>query len=349
MISRATYCTREDVLAALHILQSPRMFSRVDAAIESATMAIDARCHRTFHPTIATKLFLWPDPSSSARAWRLWLDANDLVSVSALTSGADTITSFFLEPQRYGPPYTRLEIDTSSQDGFSAGSTNQRAISITGTWGYGNDVVAAGTLEEAISSTTATTLTVTDGSLVGVGDLLLLGAERMIVTGRSSATTGQTLQTPMTASSANTSCAVTTGSAYHIGEVLTLDTEQMLITDITSNTLTVERAVNSTVLAAHTGSTIFSPRTLTVVRGANGTTAATHLDAATVFRSKPPALVSALAAGEAIVEVQQGAAGYARTAGSGDNERSVGAGPGLSDLREQVYAAHGRKTRMRVV
>lgn len=350
MLSRATYCTREDVLSVLQVLQTPRAYPQVDRAIESATDNIDRRCHRTFHPTTATRYFPWPDANSSAVSWRFWLDDNELGgALTTLTSGGTTITSYFLEPQAAGPPYNRIEINTASTAAFSTGSTHQRAIVVTGPFGYSTATQAATALAGALASTSATTLAVADGSQVGVGDLLVIDSERLIVTGRSALTSAQTLQTPMTASAANTSCAVTTGTAFHIGEVITLDTEQMLITEITGNTLTVERAVNSSVLATHAGSTIYAPRTLTVVRGANGTTAATHLDAAPVLRSWVPAPVRSLAIAESIVELQQGGAGYARTAGSGENERVIGAGAGLSDLRDQVETGFRRKVRIRVV
>lgn len=348
MLSHATYCTREDVLSALQQLQQPRAYPQIDRALESATANIDNYCNRTFHPTIATKLFPWPDANSSARSWRLWLDSNELISATAVTSGGLAVTSYFLEPQRYGPPYTRLEIDLGSSQSFSSGATEQRAISIAGLWGYNDVTQAAGVLSGAIVSTSAGTLTVSDGSLLGVGDLILVDTERMVITGRTQVSTGQTLQTPLTASNANTAVAVSTGSAYHVGEVITLDTEAMLITDIAGNTLSVERSVNATVLASHTGSTIFSPRTLSVIRGANGTTAATHLDATAIRRTAVPPPIKSLAVAESLVEVQQGLAGYALTAGSGDNERSIGAGPGLADLRNQVGGLV-RSARMRAV
>ena len=348
MLSHATYCTREDILSALQQMQQPRAYAQIDRAIETATENIDDYCNRTFHPTIATRTFDWPDRSSSARSWRLWLDATELISATAITSGGAPITSYFLEPQRYGPPYTHLEINLSSAQGFTAGATEQRAISITGLWGHSDVTQAAGALSGAVVSTSAGTITVTDGSLLGVGDLILVDTERMVITGRTQVSTGQTLQTPLTATASSTAVAVTTGSAFHIGEVVTLDTEAMLITDVIGNTLSVERSVNSTVLASHTGSTIYAPRTLSVIRGANGTTAATHLDAVAVRRTVVPSPIKSLAVGEALVEVQQALAGYARTAGSGDNTRPIGAGPGLNDLRDQVRGLC-RMARIRVV
>lgn len=353
MLSRATYCTREDVLSVLQLLQSPRSAPQVDRAIESATVSIDKRCHRSFHPTTATRKFPWPDANSSAASWRFWLNDHELADTpTTVTSGGVTLTvdtDYFLEPQPSGPPYTHLQINTGGSATFSVGASFQRSVVITGKFGFTAATQAATTLAGAISSTSATTLAVADGSQVGVGDLLLIESERLIVTGRAALTSGQTLQTPMTAAASNTSCAVSTGSAFHIGEVVTLDTEQMLITEITGNTLIVERAVNATVLATHTGSTIYVPRTLTVTRGTNGTTAATHADLTAVSRSVVPAPVRSLAIAEALVELQQGAAGYARTAGSGENERVIGSGPGLSDLRDQVETGFRRKVRARAV
>jgi hypothetical protein len=336
MLSHATYCTREDVLSTLQQLAQPRAYPQIDRAIETATENIDQRCNRTFLPYTAQLYFDWPDRSSSARSWRLWLDANELISATTVTSGGTAITSYLLEPQKYGPPYTHLEIDLRSSQGFSAGPSEQRAISITGLWGYADTTQAAGALSGAVVSTSATALTVSDGSLVGVGDLLLIDTERLVITGRSQVSTGQTLQTPLTASAAGTSVVVTTGSAYHVGETILLDAEAMAIVDIAGNTLLVERSVNGTVLATHTGSTIYSPRTLSVIRGANGSTAATHLDAAAIRRNTVPSQIRSLAVAESLVEVQQGLAGYARTAGSGDNARTIGSGPGLNDLRDQV-------------
>lgn len=350
-ISRATYCTREDVIAVLGQAASPRAYTRIDRAIESATTSIDARVHRTFHPTTATRYFDWPDESSAAVAYRLWLDANDLLSVITLTSGGTTIppAGYLLEPQKYGPPYTHLELNTSTQYGFSTGSTNQRAIAITGVWGFTAQVESAAVLT-ATATATAATVTVSNGARLGVGDLLTIDAERLTVTGRTWADTGKTITAGLTASSAVQAVSVTAGTDFAEGETILIDSEQLLITAIAANTLICERAVNSSVLGVHTlGAAIYSPRTLTVARAANGTTAGIHSTTSTVYRALVPGNVQALAVGEALVEVQQVDAGYARTAGSGDNERVIGAGAGLGDLRDQVETAYRRKVRSRAV
>lgn len=351
MLTRATYCTREDVLGVLGQAQTARIVPAVDRAIASATASIDSRCHQYFHPVQAARSFTWPDPSSTAVSWRIWMDANPLLSVTSIVSGGAPVDvgDVFLEPQAYGPPYTCIEINTGTSSSFSSDNTGQRAVVVTGRWGYTDDVETVTTLASAISTTTATTLTVADGAQVGVGNLLLVDTERMIVTGRALVTTATTLSSPLTASAADRTMVVANPLAYGIGEVLTLDAEQVLVTDRLAAALLVERAVNSTVLATHTGSTIYAPRQLQVIRGANGTTAATHLNAASVAVSVVPGPIRSLAVGEAIVEVQQATAGYARTAGSGDNERVIGSGAGLNDLRNQVERGYARKGRMRAV
>jgi hypothetical protein len=61
-----------------------------------------------------------------------------------------------------------------------------------------------------------------------------------------------------------------------------------------------------------------------------------------------PPLVRSLSLAEAINLLQQDQAAWARTVGSGDNEREAG-GRALRDLRDQAYTAHGRKARSRAV
>ena len=135
----AWFATREDVMRALDVKLTARNTRQIDRALESASRDVESLCHRTFAPTVATKSFDWPN-GQRARPWRLWLDANDLISVTTLTSGGTTIASsdYFLEPNQYGPPYSRLEIDLDSSAAFSSGDTHQRAIVVTGLWGYTN-------------------------------------------------------------------------------------------------------------------------------------------------------------------------------------------------------------------
>lgn len=344
------YATREDVKDALDFAETARANWRVDRAVETASRNIENNlCNRVFYPTNATRYKDWPN-LATARSWRLWLDRDELISLTTLVSGGTTITSAaLLEPINTGPPYSRIELSLASAFGFSSGTTFQRAVAITGVFGYQLDEEQAATLVGAIATAGAATCVVSNSARIGIGSLLRVDTERMIVTDRAMVSTGQSLQAPaLTASNANTSLNVTTGSAFAVDELLLLDSERMKIVDIAGNVLTVRRAVDGSVLATHNASTIYAPRTLTLSRGALGTTAATHADLAAVQRFKFPGPVVSLTIAEALTELGQTVAGYARVVGSGDNQREA-RGTGLKDLRDQVYNSYGRQVRMRAI
>lgn len=339
------YCTREDVKTALD--DSARSSASVDRAINSASRTVEHLTHRKFYPQLATRYFDWPNHQYAA-SWRLWLDGDELISASAVTSGGVTIGSgdYFLEPANEGPPFSSLEIDLSGSASFGGGDTFQRSVAVTGLFGHSNDQVAAGSLEDAISSTSATTLNCTDGSLIGVGDVLTCESERMLVTERTWLTSGQT--SSLTADKSAVTAAVATGSAFHAGEVLLIGSEQLLITDVAGNTLTVKRAQNGTVLAAHTTATIYTSRTLTVTRGALGTTAATHADTSALTRLEVPAQVRTFTIAAAVNTVLQESGGYSQSTGSGGT-KTTAPGGGLDALRADLLQALGRRARMRTV
>lgn len=346
------YATREDVKSALDSAETARNNAQVDRAIEAASRSIDKQLGRpvgAFAPTTGTRYFDWPDRQSPT-SWRLWLDQHTLISLTSLTAGGTVIptSALNLEPVNSGPPYTHIEVKLSSSSAFSAGSTYQQAIVAVGVWGFGADEDPAGSLATAVTTTSATTCNVTDSSILGVGAILRVDSERMLVTGRSLLSTGQTLQTPLTASLANDQGAVSDGTQFHIDEVLTLDTERMKVVDIAGNNLTVRRAWDGSVLAAHTGSTIYAPRTLTVTRGALGTTAATHLVSAPVAKHAVPGLIRNLCIAESLLTLGHETTGYARTAARGE---AVGKPilAQIEDLRDQAYTAYGRNVRARAV
>lgn len=350
------YATREDVKSALDFAETSRSNARVDRAIAAASRQIEGFLHRRFYPETATRYFDFPD--QYARPWRLWLDDSELISLTAISSGGTSISTadVNLEPNRSGPPYNRVELRIDTNSAFGGGTTTQREITITGLWGYRDDETTAGTAASAATSG-ATTLLVSDSSEIGVGSLLRIGSERLIITERAMASTGQTLQTPLDAQQKTVTVAVTNGTAFAVDEVILLDSERMLIVDIASNNLTVKRAWDGSVLAAHNGSTIYALRSLTVTRGALGTTAAAISQGDAIHRWNPPGPVQQLCIGEAVTTLLQQAAGYARTTGVGTSARQVGGGnvakteygTGLDALREQVYTSHGRKARTRAV
>lgn len=342
------YCTREDIRSALDFAFTSKDNKRIDTAIESASRDIEEnQLNRKFYPQVATKYFDWPDDLQYADPWRLYFDDLDCISLTSLTIGGATISSndYILRPENSGPPYEWLELDRTSTAAF-AGNQQQNIVGI-GLWGFDNNTEVAGTLVGGINDS-VTTLVCSDSSLIGVGNILYVGTERMLVTDKTMVTTSQTLQTPLTASKADVSVAVADGTAYHVGETILLDSERMLINDIAGNTLTVERAYDATVLATHTGSTVYAPRTLQVTRSALGTTGAAHLNGVNLNIQKIHPLVRELCIAEVVNTLEQRSSAYARTIGSGESIRNA-SGAGIADIRKRAYNALARKGRVYAV
>lgn len=333
--------TRDRVATALDADHTAYRTSQIDQALAAATPAIELALHwANIAPTVATRYFDWP-PRATSRPWRLDLEHNGLISVTTLVSAGTTITGadYHLEPINTGPPYTSIEIDRSSSASFDSGDTPQRAIAVTGLWGLGNTETAAGALAEELD-TSETEVDVTDGR-VGIGALLRVDSERMTVTDRTWTDTTFNLAGDMDESDADTAL-VASGGTWFAGERLYLGTEAMDVKAVTGTTLVVERAVDGTVLAAHTGAVdIYAPRRLTVERGAAGTTAATHLTAAPVVQWKAPPLLEALAVALAMDQVEQELGAYSRTV-RGPDSAGDATGTGLSAAWARALRAHGR-------
>lgn len=346
------YATREDVKAALDSKETARNNGQIDRALESASRSIEGLLHRRLYPVTATRYFDWPN-AQGARPWRLWLDDSELISVTTLSSGGVVIPAadYFLEPNRTGPPYRRIEVDLDSSSAFGGGGTHQRDITVTGLWGHSNDESPAGDVDEAMS-VSETDLDVTSSAAIGVGSVLRVGSERLIVTGKTMKDTGVNIDVSdsLAASAADVSITMsTTTGAPAVDEVILIDSERMLVVDVAGTVLTVKRGWDGSVLATHAaGADIYAPRTLTVTRGALGTTAATMSAGDDIWRWDPPGPVRELCIAEALTAVLQGQSGYARVVGSGEAQREA-YGRGLADLRESVYTSHGRKARTRAV
>ncbi len=350
-ISLPCYATREDIKVALDSKETARNNARIDEHLQAASREAESLCHRRFYPEVATRYFPWPN-YQYARPWRLWLDEHELASATAVVSGGTTIAAadYFLEPVNSGPPYDRVEIDLDSSAAFDSGNTHQRSIGITGTYaGAPLRTTPGGALAEALDSS-ETAVDVTDSASIGIGSLINVESERMLVTGKTALTTGQTvITTALTASAANESVLVTSAAGFTVGEVLTVDAERMLLLDITSNTLTVKRAWDGSTLAAHnTGITIYAPRTLTVVRGALGTTAVAHDTATAITVQVYPSLVRELTIAETVDLLTGHARAWAQSTSNGE-AKTLPAGVGLPGLRARVRKAHGRQQRVAAV
>ena len=331
--------------------------AQIDRILEAGSREIDHIRHArpgvpAYFPYTETRLFPWPQ-INPGRTWRLWIPGQDLIAVTTLQTKAQdssptTIASsdFFLEPQYYGPPYHRIEIDFSSNAAFEGGDTSQRSISVAGRWGYREDTIAAGTVRDSGGiNATVTTLVVSDGALVDVGDTLLIGSEQLYVSERGAAAQENNdllNDASVTASKAIVSITVDNGTRYNVGETILVDSERMFIETISGNVLTVIRMYDGTVLAAHANDTaVFVFRTLTVVRGANGTTAATASQADAITKLVPPADVADLCLAKAIGRYHNENSGYARTIGTGEGARAFSRSE-IAALEKRVAETHGR-------
>lgn len=349
------YATREEIKAELDVKETARSNSRIDRALADATESVYGLTHRIFYPVLATRRFDWPARAGASTPWIMRLDSNELISVTSLTSGGTEIaTSDYLlrrADDQAEPPYTRIEINLGSSASFGGGDTYQQDIAVAGLWGYRNDETSIGATVEALDAAeTGIDVDAATSAAVGVGSLLRLDDERVIVRERAQLDTGQTLGgSGLTNQNNAVVVAVQSGAAFAAGETILIDGERMRVDEIAGNNLIVTRAWDGSSIAAHSvGAAIYAPRTLTVERGVLGTTAAAHLSASVVHRWDPPGSVRQLCVAEAVTDLLQGRSGYARTAGSGDSERET-SGTGLKDLRDRVYTSHARKARMRRV
>lgn len=337
------YITRESVKAALDIKETARSNGRIDECIEQASRTVEGILHRRFYPELDTRYFDWPN-RQYARPWRLWLDANEVISATELVAGGVTIppSDYFLRRADglEEPPYDHIEIDLSSNAAFSSGETSQRAIALTATFGYDARSAGAGALAEALDDSEVG-VDVTDGS-VGVGAILLVGSERMIVTGKSMLDTGQDTAASLAAQKNVETVAVASGAALNVGEIILIDAEKMLIVEIAGNNLIVKRAWDGSTLAAHeSGADVYAPRTLTVERGALGTTAAAHNTAAAITRHIVPGPVAEFTMELTLTALGLGQAGYSSSSGSGESQRPTRRS-GESQVRKDAKATYGR-------
>ena len=157
--------------------------------LEAASRAIDHYCNRYFYVQSATKYF------NGANV--LWIP--DCLVVTTLKTDEDgdaTFENTFATTDyiKYGAggddalnlfPYIRIEISEDSDYGAFATGV-KKGVEIAGTWGYGDGISATPyivdtTLTAAISSTTATTCTVTSVTNLSAGTTILIDTEQMYI------------------------------------------------------------------------------------------------------------------------------------------------------------------------
>jgi len=347
------YTTVEAVMASPDIKASAYAGARFAEYIAAGAASIDKLVHLGardrgipgFAPWVGTLSFDWPN-DQDARSGQFWLNQHTLISLTSMTSGGTTIdaASVFLEPVASGPPYTNIRLDRSSSSSFGSGSgVGQRSLALTGVWGHSNNERSSSVVSGALNSSVELVSTAAD---VGVGSIIRVDSERMIVTGKNWAATGDA--GTLAANNAAQSLAVTSGALYRAGEELLIDAERLLIRDVAGNTLIVQRAWSGSTLAAHSAAAVYFAHTLVVERGALGTSAASHNDQAVVYVWVAPSLIGTLNRAYALDTFFQENSGYARTIGSQESEREFNA-RGIRSLEERVYGAYGRRPRTRAV
>ena len=346
-MSNATrwYATREACKAAVTI-KGVEVDTLIDGYIESASEGVENLLGRRFIPLTATYLYPWPQRAGNSLV--CYLD-EDLLAVTELLARAQDTTpteivaaDYFKEPVN-NPPYQRIEIDRSSSAAFQGGDTSQRSISVEGRWGYSEDTKAAGTLVSGTAaSTTATSLVWSDASLVGVGDTILIDTEAMFVSGKALLDIATNTNGALTATASQTSITVVDGTKVKAGEVITINSERMLVESIAANDLTVQRAYDGSVLAAHDDAQdIYALRTLTVVRAVNGTTGAFHANTTAATKYAPPADVVNYVKALAIFTHKQGSSGWTGQIGGGEGTVETRMAVfGLTKMRDELIAIY---------
>src|ERR1700733_1388681 len=181
-VNRACYCTRQAVMAATDIQLTIDMAVLVDSAIEAGANEADRLCHRRFWNSVDTNYFDWPN-YSGAYPWRIWLDSKEIADkdgsgplglapvVKTGVQAANPITipdsALFWRPRNYGPPWNAVELNLADSYAFGNSDTPQEDVSIQAVYGYWAQTKAGGELAAAVSSTTATSVTVSDSSVLG--------------------------------------------------------------------------------------------------------------------------------------------------------------------------------------
>jgi hypothetical protein len=217
-----------------------------------------------------------------------------LLAVTAISDYGTSLTSvdYILKPDGgmwANGPYTRLLVDPDSSL-IAVWTGEVDAVAITGRWGKFEKTAAlsATVADTTQQSDSQLTLKLSSAAEVSPGMVLLIGSEQELVTGWSTPTNSvSTLNGAVSAT--DESITVTNGALFSIGETIRVDFEQMKIVDIRTHQLAVIRGWNGTGRIAHLTSTaVDAYRTVTVERAVNGTLAAAHLNGVSMSRYIAP-------------------------------------------------------------
>lgn len=347
------YATREQVKFSPEITATAYSDRLIDQKLEAASRGVEAFLHRRFYPENRVVKKDWPN-YQYANVWQIYLDGeNELISLQSFVSGAASIPlgSIFLRRSDDidEPPYDIIEIDLSSSAALASNVTYQRSQAITGLFGFNaTDTSIPHAILGANINNAVTSIVLNPAAGIlnfGVGSIILIGTERMIVVERRMSDTGQNLVTNMNSSQDDVIVDVADGTQFAVGETILLGPERMRINDIAGNNLIVERAYDGSLLAAHTApEDVFALRTCTVKRGALGTTAASHNLNDNVYHHDFAALVALaneLTIAEAVVMLQAQSGAYAESTGAGGN-KTENSKLGIDGIRERALMTLGK-------
>lgn len=335
----ANYLTTRERVKRQVARRGARGDQLIDRSIADASRRFIGQTGRRFIPVTETRYYDWPDVDGGRQELLL---RSDLLSLTTLTAGGIAIPSadYFLHPAD-GPPYWKIEIDSSSASSLQAGLTNQRAIEAAGVWAVSGDTEPAGALAAAISTAGATALDCTNAALIDVGDTLLIDTERLFVSDRAALTTTATVSGSLGGAQNDVTVVVNDGTKVYKDEVILVDAERMYVTDVVGNNLVVERAYDGTALATHaSGAVVYAYRRLTVERGVNGSTAATHALAAAITRYLVDPEVEGAVRAMVIADLLQGEAGWGRAVGADEGAREFSGRDVRRRWQETVEAYH---------
>lgn len=216
------YATLSDVKAALGITDTTSDDDLV-AVIDGVSRAIDEYCRRWFFPVIQERYFATED------AAEVRIPGLDLLDLSRIDLDMDddgtyeeawtTSTYWSLLPYNArasipARPYWAIRVPARNANAFPVGL--ERAIKVTGTWGYYDERVATTTASASIAAGDATIALANASTLLSRGQAIRIGTEQMRVETISGANVGVTRGTNGTTAASHASGASVETYAYPV-------------------------------------------------------------------------------------------------------------------------------------
>lgn len=178
------YCTLAQVRQEVQLTSGETSDDALLAMIiRRASRLIDERTFRWFYPLIATRYYDYPDDLHT-----LDLDADLLSCTSLVIDGTTTVAAsdYLLYPLN-SVVKSRIQLDLSRGYFFSYSDTRQKAIAVTGVWGwhddYANAYEASG---QAVGGTgmtdSSTTVTVASAAAFSPRQTIQIESELLMIT-----------------------------------------------------------------------------------------------------------------------------------------------------------------------